>query len=118
MPTITPIHASASTNGKAIKVSATASPGTSIHQATNTAGNFDDITLYAYNSDSADRELTLQWGGVATPDNDIKVTVPAKAGLFCVVSGLRLDGGQSVLAYCAAAANVITITAVVSRYAP
>lgn len=118
MPTITPIHATGSTNGKAIKIVATASTGTTIHTATNVAGEFDDLTLYAYNGDTVDRELTIQWGGVATPDNDIKITIPAKAGLFAVINGARLNGGLVAAAYCAAAANVITITAVVSRYAP
>lgn len=120
MPTITPITPSGSTNGKGIKIVATSSAGTTIHTATSTSGEFDDITLFAYNSDTVDRELTVLFGGTTTPDNEIKITVPSKAGLFAVVAGLRLGGAASLVvsAYCAAAANVITVTAVVNRYAP
>lgn len=101
---------SGSTDGLGIKVVATASSGTTIHTAVagTTAGTFDEIWLYAYNSDSVDRLLTIQFGGTATPDDDIKVTVPAQLGVSLIVPGLILQNASVVRAY-AASANVIII---------
>lgn len=101
---------SGSTDGLGIKVVATASSGTTIHTAVagTTAGTYDEIWLYAYNSDSSDRLLTIQYGGTATPDDDIKVTVPFQQGVMLVVPGLILQNAAVVRAY-AAAANVIII---------
>ena len=101
---------SGSSNGLAVKVAATASPGTTIHTATATAtaGTYDEITLWAYNSSGSSVLLTLQWGGTTSPDNDIKVTLQSQAGLVPLVVGLRLNNGLIVRAY-AASANVVTI---------
>ena len=43
--TITKTLLSGSTNGRQIKVAATATPGTTIHTATNTAGQMDEVWL-------------------------------------------------------------------------
>jgi len=101
---------SASTDGRGIKVVATSSAGTTIHTAVSgtTAGTYDEVWLFAYNSDSVPRLLTVQQGGTTSPDDDIKVTIPSQAGLQLVVPGLPLQNGSVVKAY-AAAANVITI---------
>lgn len=109
---------SGSTQGRAIKVVATASSGTTIH-ATGTSSTIEDeVWLYAYNSDTAARLLTIQWGGTSTPDDDIKVTIPPQSGLTLVVPGLILTGtgaaANTVRAY-AATANVITISGYVNR---
>jgi len=103
---------SASTDGKAIKVVATATAGTTIHAAD--ATKKDVITLYAYNSDTVERELTLEWGEATAPDGNIKVTVPSKEGLFLVVAGLMLTNSLVLKAF-AAAANVIMLHGHVKR---
>jgi hypothetical protein len=110
--TFTKVKLSGSTDGRGVKVVATASAGTTIHTADPTA--LDEIWLYAYNSDSVDRLLTIQFGGTSTPDDDIKVTVPFKQGLLLVVPGLILTNAAVVKAY-AAAANVITLQGFVNR---
>ena len=120
MATYSKVLLSGSTEGKAIKVVATASTGTTIH-ATGTSSTVDDeIWLYAYNSDTAARLLTIQFGGTATPDDDIKVTIPPQSGLTLVVPGLVLTGtgsaANTVRAY-ASAANVVTISGYVNRIA-
>lgn len=106
---------SGSTDGLGIKVVATATAGTAIHTAVagTTAGTFDEIWLYAYNGDTVDRVLTLEWGGVAVPDNNIVVTIPSKTGLTLVAPGLILQNAKAVAAF-ASAANVITITGFVN----
>lgn len=103
---------SGSTDGRGIKVVATASAGTTIHQAYATgvvAGTWDEIWIYAYNSDTVARLLTIQFGGTTTPDDDIKVTLQPQAGLVPIIPGLILQNASIVRAY-AAAANVIVLT--------
>ena len=106
---------SGSTDGRGIKVVATATAGTTIHTAVagTTVGTFDEIWLFAYNSDASNQELTIEFGGTTAPDDNIKVTVAAKAGLMLVVPGLILQNSSVVKAF-AAAANVIVITGFVN----
>lgn len=101
---------SGSTDGRGIKVVATASAGTTIHTAVagTTAGTFDEIWLYAYNSDSVARLLTIEFGGTTAPDDNIKVMLEAQSGLMLIAPGLILQNGSVVKAF-AAAANVVTI---------
>jgi hypothetical protein len=111
---------SGSTQGKAIKVVATASTGTTIHATGTSATIEDEIWLYAYNSSASSVVLTLQYGGTTAVDNDIKLTIPATSGLTLVVPGLILTGtgsaANTVYAY-AATANVVTINGYVNRIA-
>lgn len=101
---------SGSTDGRGIKVAATASPGTTLHTAVNstTAGTFDEIWLEAYNSDTLDRLLTIQFGGTTSPDDDITLTIPAQNGLTQVIRGLILQNACVVKAF-ANVANVVVI---------
>lgn len=99
---------SGSTNGKSIKVVATASTGTTLHTAVSGTSSFDEIWLYAYNAHTADVLLTIQFGGTATPDDDIKVTIPFQQGRFLVCDGRLLNNSNVVRAY-AGTANVIII---------
>jgi hypothetical protein len=111
---------SGSTQGKAIKVAATASTGTTIHATGTSATVEDEIWLYAYNSSSSAVVLTLQFGGTTAVDNDIKLSIPATSGLTLAVPGLILTGtgsaANTVYAY-AGTANVITINGYVNRIA-
>jgi hypothetical protein len=106
---------SGSTDGRGIKVVATATPGTTVHTAVTgtTAGTFDEIWLYAYNSDTTDRQLTIELGGTTAPDDNIKVTIPAQQGRFLVVDGAILQNATVVRAF-AAAANVVVVTGFVN----
>ena len=120
MATYSKVLLSGSTQGKGIKVVATASTGTTIHATGTSSTTEDEVWLYAYNSDTAARLLTIQFGGTTSPDNDIKVTIPSQSGLTLVVPGLVLTGtgaaANTVYAY-ASAANVITISGYVNRIA-
>ena len=122
MATYSKVLLSGSTQGKAIKVAATTSgsAGTTIH-ATGTSSTIEDeVWLYAYNSSGGSVLLTIQWGGVTAVDNEIKLTIPATAGLTLVIPGLVLTGtgsaANTVAAY-AATTNVITISGYVNRIA-
>jgi hypothetical protein len=115
MATFSKTTLSGSTNGRQIKVVATASSGTLIHTAHATA--LDEIWLYAVNDTATDRLLTIQWGGTTATDDDIEFTVKAQNGLYLIVPGLLLTGGTVVRAFCAAAANAIQISGYVNRIA-
>lgn len=118
MATFTKVLLSGSTQGKGIKVVATASTGTTIHATGTSSSTIDEVWLYAYNSDSAARLLTIQFGGTTSPDNDIKLSIPALSGLTLVVPGLTLTGtgtgANTVYAY-ADAANVVVVSGYVNR---
>ena len=101
---------SGSTDGRSILVVATASAGTTIHTAVASvvAGTWDEVWLWAYNSDTVARLLTIQFGGTTSPNDDIKVTIPSQSGRTMVVTGEVLQNASVVRAY-AAAASVMTI---------
>ena len=102
---------SASTDGKGIKIAATSTPGTLLHTAVagTTAGTYDEIWLEAFNSDTVDRVLTIEFGDTTVPDHNIVVTIPHQAGLIMVVNGLILQNGATVNGFCPTA-NVLTVS--------
>lgn len=108
---------SGSTDGKAIKVAATATAGTTIHTGSTTTTTLDEVWLYAQNTDTTDRKLTIEWGGTSAPDDLIEFTVKAENGLYLIVPGLILKGNATALVVraFAATANVITIHGYVNR---
>ena len=112
MAAFSKIKLSGSTNGRGIKVAATSTPGTTIHTAA--SGDLDEIYLYAYNDDTVDRVLTVEFGGTTDPDDLIVETIPAQQGLVLVVPGLILDGSVVVKAFCPTA-NVIVVRGFVNR---
>lgn len=114
--TVSRIPLSGSTHGRGIKVVATSSSGTTIHQATSSTTDCDVVTLYAYNSSSSAVNLTIQWGGTSTPDDDIKLSIPPTSGLTLIAPDLVLRNSLSILAY-AGTANVVTIHGFANRVA-
>lgn len=121
MATYDKVLLSGSTGGRQIKVAATASPGTTIHTTGTSATITDELWLYAVNSDTTARKLTIEFGGVTAPDDLIELTIAAESGLVLVVPGLVLVGtgsaGRTVSAF-AATANVILIGGYVNRITP
>ena len=117
MATFSKIALSGSTDGKLIKVAATATPGTTIHTGSATASTYDELWLYAVNSDSTDRKLTIEWGGTSSPDDLIEQTITAESGLILVVPGLVVKGNatQLVVKAFAATADVVMIGGYVNR---
>lgn len=103
---------SGSTDGKCIKVAASASPGTTIHTAHATA--LDEIWLWAVNSDTTDRKLTIEFGGTTSPDDTIEQTILAESGLVLIIPGIILTNSLVVKAF-AASANLVLINGYVNR---
>lgn len=110
--TFSKVKLSGSTDGRQIKVVQTATAGTLVHTAHATA--LDEIWLWAQNSDSSDRLLTIEYGGVASPDDLIQQTIPLKSGLNLVLCGLVLTNSLVVRAF-AASGNVIMVSGYVNR---
>lgn len=118
MATYNKVVLSGSTQGRPIKVVATATTGTTIHSTGTSSSIIDEIWLYATNTTTSDVLVTVEYGGTTNPDDRIMITVPARSGLFMLTPGLILTGTGSaanVLRIFAATANVINIVGYVNR---
>jgi hypothetical protein len=117
MATFTKKILSASTDGKAIKVAATATAGTTIHTGSATATTLDEVWLYAVNSSASAVKLTIEWGEASAPDGNIELSVAAESGLVLVVPGLLIKGNATPLVVKAFAAttNVVCIHGYVNQ---
>jgi len=115
--TYSKLKLSGSTDGRLIKVAQTATAGTTIHTGSSTATTIDEVWLYAVNSDTTDRKLTIEWGGTSAPDDLIEQTITAESGLLLVVAGLVVVGNATplVVRAFAATANVVMIGGYVNR---
>ncbi len=108
MSTFSKVVLSGSTDGRGVKVAATAiGSGTTIHTAQASATNPDLVTLFAENNDTVARILTLGWGGTTDPDDLIVLTLVPKAGLVLLVADLPLRNSLVVKAAADAADKVI-----------
>lgn len=112
---ITPRFLSGSTNGRQIKVVATSTLGTTIHTAVSGTDDIDEVYIYAVNSDTVARKLTIELGEVSSPDDLIEQTIQPESGLELVVPGHRIQNGLVITAF-ASAANVIMLSGRVDRY--
>src|SRR5262249_23030055 len=104
-------------NGRMVKVAATATPGTELHTVTSVSGEKDEVYVWAVNSDTVDRKLTVELGGTTSPDDTIENTGAAESGLVLSVPGIRLSGAVVVRAF-AATANVVLCAVNVNRITP
>ena len=117
MATFSKITLSGSTDGRMVKVAATATAGTTLHTGSATATTYDEIWLYAVNSSASSVKLTIEWGSVSSPDDLIELSVPAESGLYLIAPGLIIKGNATplVVAAFAATTNVINIVGYVNR---
>lgn len=104
---------SGSTNGKATKITTTATPGDLIHTAVAGATDMDEIWLWAQNTGASPVKLSVQWGGVVV-DDLIEITIAAESGLVLIAPGLLLQNGLIIRAF-AGTANVINIFGFINR---
>lgn len=114
MVAVTKVLLSGSTNGRNIKITQTATAGDLLHTATSAADTFDEVWLSAMNTSGADVLLTLELGGVTSPDDLLEVTIPGEDGAYQILNGQVYNGGVVIRAF-AASANVINITGYVNR---
>ena len=109
--TITKVIPSGSTDGKPVKITATATAGTTFHTAHATA--LDEITMYLTNTDSSDRAVTVEFGGATAPDWNVKFIVPAGETILAI-PGIPLTNSTTCKAF-AAAANVVNMLGYINR---
>jgi hypothetical protein len=118
MALFTKLNLSGSTGGRPILVAATTTAGTLIHATGTSASILDEIWLYASNTDTTNRKLTIEYGGVTSPNDLIEITIPAESGLVLVIPGLLLNGdgttARNIRAF-AATANVINVSGYINR---
>jgi len=99
---ITKEFGSGSIQGRPITISATSSPGNTIHTADASAK--DEIWIYAVNNNaSTERDLSIEFGGSGA---DVVITLPPKKGLVKVIPGQPLSGSSVVRAFASAASDV------------
>jgi len=111
MATFTKEILTGSTDGRAILVVATATPGTTLHTGPSTAADIDEIWLYAQNTSTSAIKLTIEWGGVTAPNDLIEVSIPPESGLVLVAPGILIKGNATplIVRAFAGSANLITI---------
>jgi hypothetical protein len=115
MATFTKQLLSGSSNGRQVSIVAVATPGTLIHTAVSGVTDFDEIWLWATNTDATnDVILTLEWGGTSTPADKVIVEIPPSEGLVLIIPGLILQNSLVVRAF-ADTASVINISGFVNR---
>lgn len=114
MATFTKSKLSASTNGKAVLVAATASAGTTIHTAVAGTSAWDEVWIYAQNNHTAAVDLTIEWGAAGSVGDNIISSIPSKSGLYLVAPGLLLQNGLVIKAF-AGTTNVVALTGFVNQ---
>lgn len=115
MATFTKQLLSGSTNGKGIKVAATATAGTLIHTAVSGTTAMDEVWLYANNTSGSTVKLTIEWGEATAPDGNIEINIGAEGtGLILISPGILLQNGLTIKAF-AGTTNVINIFGYVNR---
>lgn len=117
MATYTKNILSGSTDGRNIKVAATATAGTMIHTGSSTATDKDEIWICCCNTSTSSVKLTIEFGGTTSPDDLIERYINPEEGLVWVVPGLVIKGNASALVVRAFAgsANVLVINGFTHR---
>lgn len=115
MATYTKELLSGSTDGKQIKIAATATAGTLLHTADVT--DLDEIWLYFVNSGAVPVKVTIEWGEATAPDGHIEFFVQPESGYVNAVAGLPLTNSLEVRAF-AGTADVVMASGYVNRIAP
>lgn len=104
-----------SVSGRGILVTATASgSANTIHTGVSGASSMDEVWLYAYNSWTGSVQLTVLWGGVQQPNDEIIQQVPPKAGRYNIADGRLINGNLLIKAY-ADQANTVVVDGFVNR---
>ena len=116
MPSYSREKLSGSTNGKSIKVAATATPGTTLHTAQSGTAGWDEVYAWVTNTSGSAALLTIEFGGTTDPDNLIvkQLSIPANSPPIPILTGQVLQNGLVIGAF-ASVANVLLITGYVNR---
>lgn len=97
MATYTKTILSGSTDGRGIKVAASSTPGTLIHTGPTNTAELHEVWLWVTNTDTNNRKITIEWGGVGSPDDHIENYLSPESGLLLIVPGLLIKGNATPL---------------------
>ena len=115
MANFTAIIPSGSTNGRPIKVVATATAGTTVHTATNSGADVDEVWIWANAINAAGANLSIIHGTQTDMEQQTNHRIPGGfGGSVCVMAGRRFSGGI-VLTATASTANVINLEVNINR---
>lgn len=94
------------TNGRPVKVAGTsAGAATTLHTV---GADTEEIYLTAWNTDTAERKLTLLLGGSTNPDDYLPIYLPPEGGPIAILEGHRFNGSVVIKAF-ADAANKVNV---------
>lgn len=117
MATYSRVLLSGSTNGKAIPVVATTTPGTTFHTAVAGTASFDEVYLWANNATGTAATLTIEWGGTGVGNNvPLTLTIPANSPPIPILTGQVIQNGLTCAAF-SGTASAINLTGYVNRIA-
>lgn len=109
---------SQSTNGRALSVTGTSATGSLIHTSVTGANAWDEVYLWAVNTATVDKQVTIEWAGsTGQAGQPVALNVPSRSGPNLVIPGWPLGGGRRIRAF-AATASVVTIHGFVNRIEP
>ena len=110
---------SASTDGKQIEVTATATAGTTIHQAGAGGGVniVDEVWIYLTNINTSSVEVTIEWGASGNDADNIVMTIPSKSGLTLAIPGLIITNHLYIKAF-SSRGSAILASGYVNRITP
>lgn len=85
---------SASTDGEAILIGTST---TTVHTATTTSGEVDEVYIWASNVDTANSvEVTVETFDGSTTVTEAKLLIPPRRGYYVIWPGCRVQGGLEV----------------------
>ena len=107
---------SASTAGEPITISATATPGTTIHVAVSGTTGFDEMYVWASNVTATTATLTVEWGGVTDPGDHLvkQYSIPAYSLPIPIALGQVVQNGVTIAGF-SGTASAINVTGFVNR---
>jgi hypothetical protein len=120
MATIEKVHFTNSTNNRPVLVTATASPGTNVHIVTTNASRYDEVWLYAHNTNATTNASLIVEFGSNTSADLIYAGIPARTGLYLIVPGIPLQGNSTppMVRATSNIANSVTLSGWVNRIIP
>lgn len=104
---------SGSASPQGLLTTLTTTDATLLHQAPAEASRFDRIRIYAVNTDSVDRSVSVWWGGSIAPAAQIPMTIPSGAGAVLMIEDWPIERGLPIYAQ-AVTANTINIATLVT----
>ena len=115
MATMTRNKLSGSTNGKSVKIAATATPGTTVHTAVSGTSSWDEVYCWFTNTSGSAVNITIEFGGTTDPDNLIvkSLSIPANSPPIPLLTGQILQNALVVSVF-ASTANVLLATGFVT----